>query len=40
MFANFKGMNANIIEADVKKVIEDVDLADKTDYLVKNLSGG
>lgn len=40
MFASFKGMNSADIDADVKKVIEDVDLAEKTDYLAKNLSGG
>jgi len=40
MFANFKGMKAELIEEDVRKVIEDVDLVEKTDYLAKNLSGG
>lgn len=40
MFASFKGMNPADVETDVKKVIEDVDLVEKTDYLAKNLSGG
>lgn len=40
MFANFKGMKPEMIEEDVRKVIEDVDLTEKTDYLAKNLSGG
>jgi ATP-binding cassette subfamily A (ABC1) protein 3 len=40
MFANFKGMSSELIEEDVRKVIEDVDLLEKTDYLAKNLSGG
>lgn len=40
MFANFKGMDAGVIEEDIRKVIEDVDLVEKTDYLAKNLSGG
>ena len=33
-------MNPADVETDVKKVIEDVDLVEKTDYLAKNLSGG
>lgn len=40
MFATFKGMNNEDIPAAVRKIIEDVDLLDKTDYLIKNLSGG
>ncbi len=40
LFANFKGMVQSEIPDAVRKVIEDVDLQDKTDYLAKNLSGG
>jgi ATP-binding cassette subfamily A (ABC1) protein 3 len=40
MFATFKGMNSAEIDDQVKKLIEDVDLVEKTDYLTKNLSGG
>ncbi len=40
MFAIFKGMKSNDIPAAVRKMIEDVDLLEKTDYLAKNLSGG
>ena len=41
MFATFKGMTDSIlIEAEIKKMIMDVDLVEKTNYLAKNLSGG
>ena len=40
MFAVFKGMDAKEIPNAVKRLIEDVDLAEKTNYLSKNLSGG
>ena len=40
MFATFKGMKSDDVPAAVRKIIEDVDLLDKTDYLSKNLSGG
>lgn len=40
MFATFKGMKSADIPVEVRKLIEDVDLLEKTDYLAKNLSGG
>jgi ATP-binding cassette subfamily A (ABC1) protein 3 len=40
MFATFKGMKTEQVAAEVTKLIEDVDLVEKTDYLTKNLSGG
>ena len=40
MFAAFKGMDQDKIANEVIKMIEDVDLMEKTDYLAKNLSGG
>ena len=40
IFAVFKGMKADDIPAAVRRMIEDVDLLEKTDYLAKNLSGG
>lgn len=40
MFATFKGMQPEEIPAAVRRMIEDVDLLEKTDYLAKNLSGG
>ncbi|CAD8172616.1 unnamed protein product [Paramecium pentaurelia] len=40
MFATFKGMKPEDIPAAVRRMIEDVDLLEKTDYLSKNLSGG
>ncbi|CAD8078681.1 unnamed protein product [Paramecium primaurelia] len=40
MFATFKGMKPEEIPAAVRRMIEDVDLLEKTDYLSKNLSGG
>lgn len=40
MFATFKGMNSEDIDGEVKKLIEDVDLVEKTDYLSSTLSGG
>lgn len=40
MFATFKGMKADEIPPAVRRMIEDVDLLEKTDYLTKNLSGG
>lgn len=40
MFATFKGMDRADIDQAVTRLIEDVDLVDKTDYLAKNLSGG
>jgi len=33
MFATFKGMKSEDIDKEVKKLIEDVDLVEKTDYL-------
>ena len=40
MFATFKGMKSEDIDKEVKKLIEDVDLVEKTDYLSSTLSGG
>lgn len=40
MFACLKGMAPELREAEITKMIEDVDLVDKTNYLAKNLSGG
>lgn len=40
MFAKFKGVAAESIAGEVGKLIEDVDLKEKTEYLAKNLSGG
>lgn len=40
MFASFKGMDKEKTPSAVRKIIEDVDLLEKTDYLAKNLSGG
>ncbi len=40
MFATFKGMKSEDIDNEVKKLIEDVDLVEKTDYLSSTLSGG
>ena len=40
LFAVFKGMEKKDIPSAVDKVIEDVDLKHKTNYLSKNLSGG
>jgi len=40
MFAIFKGMNPSEIPAEVKKLIIDLDLQEKKNYLAKNLSGG
>ena len=40
MFAAFKVMKQEDIPAAVRRIIEDVDLLEKTDYLAKNLSGG
>jgi len=40
MFATFKGVQKKYIHEEIRKMIDDVDLAEKTDYLVKNLSGG
>lgn len=40
MFATFKGVDSEKVQGEITRMIEDVDLAEKTDYLVKNLSGG
>ena len=40
MFSTFKGNNAKESNENIEKMIEDVDLTEKTDYLAKNLSGG
>jgi len=40
MYAVFKGVNSKEISAEVEKIIEDIGLGDKRDYLAKNLSGG
>jgi len=40
LFATFKGMDKNLIAPEIDKMISDLDLEDKRDYLAKNLSGG
>ena len=40
LFATFKGMDAKNIPAEVRKIIDDVDLVAKQNDLAKNLSGG
>ncbi|KAL4429303.1 hypothetical protein ABPG74_002289 [Tetrahymena malaccensis] len=40
LFANIKNMPVQEQEAAIQKIIEDVDLVEKTNYLSKNLSGG
>ncbi|CAD8082367.1 unnamed protein product [Paramecium sonneborni] len=40
LFAQFKGMKSSEVSDQITKIIADVDLTDKTDYLSKNLSGG
>ncbi|CAD8078613.1 unnamed protein product [Paramecium primaurelia] len=40
LFAQFKGIKSSEIQDQITKIIADVDLTDKTDYLSKNLSGG
>ena len=40
IFANFKGVASNLITEEVDKMIEDLDLIEKKNYLAKNLSGG
>mmetsp|Transcript_6172 Transcript_6172/g.5545 ORF Transcript_6172/g.5545 Transcript_6172/m.5545 type:complete len:470 (+) Transcript_6172:784-2193(+) len=40
LFATFKGMEKEKMDKDIKEIISDLDLADKTNYLAKNLSGG
>ena len=40
LYSVFKGVDAALIRSEVEKIIVDIDLADKRDYLSKNLSGG
>jgi len=40
LYAVFKGVNSKDISQEVEKIIEDIGLSDKRDYLSKNLSGG
>lgn len=40
LFATFKGMDAKDIPQEVSKIIDDIDLKEKKDYISKNLSGG
>ena len=40
LFAVFKGVNKKDIPQEVDKIIEDIDLTEKRNYLSKNLSGG
>jgi len=40
LFATFKGMEADQIEPEVKKMISDLNLREKTNQLAKTLSGG
>lgn len=40
LFATFKGVDPSKCEAEIKQIIHDVDLDEKTDVLTKNLSGG
>ena len=40
LFAIFKGMKKSDVNNEVEKIIKDIDLDEKRDYLSKNLSGG
>lgn len=40
LFGTFKGLDSEALQAEVKKLIKDVNLEEKTDYLSKDLSGG
>lgn len=40
LFGVFKGMTSDELETEIPKILQDVDLTEKTDVLAKELSGG